>query len=94
MNFSLAVHGSVAARHGFGGAISVAAPSAVAIAARSRTFGHITTTVPIAIIRPPAHSQNTSGVRNTSKVASPSVVDAGQHDVEVGERRRANRDPA
>jgi hypothetical protein len=46
-------------------------PSAAAIAARSRTLGHITTTVPIAIIRPPAHSQKTSGVRNTSKVASP-----------------------
>ena len=43
--------------------------SAVAIAARSRTFGHITITVPSTIIRPPAHSQKTSGVRNTSKVA-------------------------
>jgi len=51
--------------------VSFARPNAAAIAARSRTFGHITITVPIVIMRPPAQSQKTSGVRKTSNVARP-----------------------
>ena len=47
------------------------ARTAAAITARSRTFGHITITVPSAMIRPPAQSQKTSGVRNTWKVTRP-----------------------
>ena len=41
------------------------ARTAAAIAARSRRLGHMTITVPNAMMKPPAHSQKTSGVRKT-----------------------------
>ena len=67
--------------------------AATAIASRSRTFGHIVTTVPSAIIKParpqPEHQRRQEHLESDQPAL---IVDSGQHHVEVDHRRRTDRD--